>query len=55
MKKSSVTNHLFVSFFEVKNQNEPIAIKIYAHMIFTNAANSLISDKVQEKWNGKVT
>ena len=33
-------------FLEVKNRNEPIAIKI---------AKALISDKKQEKWDEKVT
>ena len=56
MQKSSATDHLFVSFFEVKNQNEPIAIKINTHKIlFINAAKSLIRDKMEEICDGKVT
>ena len=27
IRKSSVTGHLFASFFEVKSQNKPIAMK----------------------------
>ena len=41
-------------FFEVKNQNEPIAIKIHAPKNFINAVKSLISDNTWEKWDGKI-
>ena len=52
--KKAVTDHFFVSLFEVKSQNEPIAIKNIPQD-FINAASSLISHKMQEKWDGKVT
>ena len=51
--KSSVTDQLFVSFFEVKSQNESVAIKNIQD--FNNAAKSLISHQMHEKLDKKVT
>ena len=41
-QKSSVTDHLFLSFFEVKNQNEPIAIKMHTQKILLVQLNLLL-------------
>ena len=54
IQKSSVTDHPFVSFFEVKNQNELIVIKDITQD-FINAAKSFISNNMSEKWDVKVT
>ena len=48
MQKSSVTDYLFVSFFEVKNQNT------YTQD-FINAVNSVISQQDMGIWDGKET
>ena len=45
MQKSSATDHLFVSFFKVKNQNEPIAIKIHTCKILLMQLNLLLEIK----------
>ena len=40
IRKNSVTDYLLMYFFKVKNQNEPIAIKIVTYKDFINGAKS---------------
>ena len=53
-KKALLEIIFLCRFFEVKNQNELIAIKTYIKD-FIDAAKFLISGKMQKKWNEKVT
>ena len=46
-KKKAVTDHLLVSFFQVKNQKEPIAIKMHIH-----TAKSYSAMGIRKKYDG---